>query len=56
MACRVELINIGTELLMGFVINTHAAYLGQKLNKILLGGIASTNSMDNLYAVVLAGD
>ncbi len=29
---RVELINIGTELLMGFVVNTHAAYLGQKLS------------------------
>ncbi|MBI4025477.1 MAG: competence/damage-inducible protein A [Verrucomicrobia bacterium] len=24
--------NIGTELLMGFVVNTHAAYLGRKLN------------------------
>ncbi len=31
---QVELVNIGTELLMGFVVNTHAAYLGQKLNSI----------------------
>lgn len=31
---RVELINSGTELLMGFVINTHAAWLGQKLSGI----------------------
>ncbi len=34
MSCRVELVNIGTELLMGFAINTHAAYLGQKLTAI----------------------
>jgi len=33
-AMRVELINIGTELLLGFVVNTHAAYLGQKLSAI----------------------
>jgi nicotinamide-nucleotide amidase len=31
---RVELITIGTELLMGFVLNTHAAYLGKKLTGI----------------------
>ncbi len=31
---RVLLLNIGTELLMGFVVNTHAAYLGQSLNGI----------------------
>jgi nicotinamide-nucleotide amidase len=31
---RVELINIGTELLMGFAINTHAAFIGQKLTAI----------------------
>jgi nicotinamide-nucleotide amidase len=31
---RVELLNIGTELLMGFVLNAHAAYLGRKLNAI----------------------
>jgi len=29
---RVELLNTGTELLMGFVVNTHAAWLGQKLS------------------------
>ncbi len=31
---RVELLNTGTELLMGFVLNTHAAYLGQKLSEL----------------------
>ena len=30
---RVELLNTGTELLMGFVVNTHAAWLGQKLSE-----------------------
>ncbi len=29
---RVELLNIGTELLMGFVVNTHASWLGQRLS------------------------
>ncbi len=28
---RVELLNIGSELLMGFVVNRHAAWLGQRL-------------------------
>ncbi len=28
---RIELLNIGTELLMGFVVNTHAAYLARSL-------------------------
>jgi nicotinamide-nucleotide amidase len=31
---RVELLNIGTELLMGFVVNTHASWLGRRLNAI----------------------
>lgn len=31
---QVELLNTGTELLMGFVVNTHASYLGLKLNAI----------------------
>lgn len=34
---RCHLLNIGTELLMGFVVNTHAAYLGQQL-----GGLGAT--------------
>ena len=28
---RVELINTGSELLLGFTVNTHASYLGRKL-------------------------
>jgi nicotinamide-nucleotide amidase len=31
---RVELLNIGTELLLGNVLNTHAVYLGKKLTEI----------------------
>jgi nicotinamide-nucleotide amidase len=31
---QVELVNIGTELLMGFVVNTHASFLGRKLCNI----------------------
>jgi len=31
---RVEVLNIGTELLMGFVVNTHASYLGRKLGEL----------------------
>jgi nicotinamide-nucleotide amidase len=31
---RVELLNIGTELLLGNVVNTHASYLGHKLTEL----------------------
>ncbi|MCC7518323.1 MAG: competence/damage-inducible protein A [Verrucomicrobiae bacterium] len=31
---RIELLNVGTELLMGFVVNTHASWLGRRLNGI----------------------
>jgi nicotinamide-nucleotide amidase len=34
---RIELINTGTELLLGEVINTHAAYVGEKLRTLGLG-------------------
>ena len=31
---RIEIVNTGTELLLGKVINTHAGYLGQELFKL----------------------
>lgn len=34
---RIELINTGTELLLGEVINTHAAWVGEKLRPVGLG-------------------
>jgi nicotinamide-nucleotide amidase len=31
---RVELLNIGTEIMMGFIVNRHAAWLGRQLNQM----------------------
>ena len=31
---RLEVVNTGTELLLGKVVNTHAAYFGQELFKL----------------------
>lgn len=39
---RVELVNIGTELLAGFVLNTHAAYIGRHLHEM---GVALTRQV-----------
>src|SRR4051812_38400574 len=51
---RVEVLNIGTELLMGFVVNTHASYLGRKLNSIGATIVRQTCVNDSAQEIVSA--
>jgi nicotinamide-nucleotide amidase len=48
---QVELLNTGTELLMGFVVNTHASWLGQKLNAIGATLVRQTAVGDDLQVM-----
>lgn len=52
---RVELLNIGTELLMGFVVNTHASWIGRRLNGIgatLTRQVCVTDTGDDVRAAL----
>ena len=52
---RIELLNIGTELLMGFVVNTHASWIGRRLNGIgatLTRQVCVTDSGEDIHAAL----
>jgi nicotinamide-nucleotide amidase len=52
---RIELINTGSELLLGFTVNTHANYIAQQLGKIGLRLVRQTtvsDSREEMRAVV----